>query len=149
MMSHLKNYGKFRNLFRAFDKIKIAMHHQEFGGEFRMLHYLHHNGEVRIVPSQMSKHMHVSSARIAKLLNVSEKKGWITRVHDKTDRRLVFVSLTKAGEKESQRRGREMLQQLSKVIEKLGKKDVDEFIRILERVADIAYKEIEEGGRHV
>jgi DNA-binding MarR family transcriptional regulator len=75
MISQLKNYAKFRNLFRAFDKIKVAMHHQEFGAEFRVLHYLHHNGEVRIVPSQMSKYMHVSSARIAKLLNVLEKKG--------------------------------------------------------------------------
>jgi DNA-binding MarR family transcriptional regulator len=62
---------------------------------------------------------------------------------------LVVVSLTKAGEKESHRRGREIFQRLSKIIEKLGKKDVDEFIRILERVADIAYKEIEEGAHHV
>ncbi len=48
--------------------------------------------------SQLSKELLCDPSNITRVAGTLERKGWITRVRDETDRRLVFASITVAGE---------------------------------------------------
>lgn len=50
-------------------------------------------------PTQLAAAMRATTGRVSTLLSALEKKGQITREIDPNDRRIVHVSLTKAGER--------------------------------------------------
>ena len=62
-------------------------------GEHFVLNYLlTHYGQAH--PTDLSRHMVVSTARIAALLNRMEEKGLISRLPDPLDNRQIIVSLS-------------------------------------------------------
>lgn len=83
---------------------RTALHHlpavrgldEMSGGEYFVLHFLlRHGGTAG--PSELSRSLYASSARIAALLKHLEAKGWIVRTPDADDERRVDVVLTEAG----------------------------------------------------
>ena len=83
---------------------RTALHHlpavrgldEMSGGEYFVLHFLlRHGGTAG--PSELSRSLYASSARIAALLKHLEAKGWIVRTPDAADVRRVDVVLTEAG----------------------------------------------------
>ena len=83
---------------------RTALHHlpavrgldEMSGGEYFVLHFLlRHGGTAG--PSELSRSLYASSARIAALLKHLEAKGWIVRTPDAADVRRVDVVLTEDG----------------------------------------------------
>ena len=104
-------------------------------GEAVALHYLaHHNGKVS--PGQIVSEMKVSSARIAQTLNSVEKKGWITREIDPSDRRKVLVALTPTGEDAAAEHLQRITDLTTKMLALLGEKDAKEYVRITGKLAE-------------
>jgi DNA-binding MarR family transcriptional regulator len=151
-MINLLKDKRIRQLIVPFFKIKKAMksvRSTQLGGENQILHFLahshrgkmqHHHILVRgdkILPSDIAKHTHMSSARVASALNVLEKKGFIQRFNSKSDRRKVYVSITRLGVNEMKARFAELVETFTHVFDKLTKKESNEFIRIMNKIADI------------
>ncbi|MDR3329863.1 MAG: MarR family transcriptional regulator [Mycoplasmataceae bacterium] len=160
---------RFRQLIVPFFKIKKAMKTAsmtQMGGENQILHFLarpnhehghhhiaphhcsgHHHVMLdgdKIMPSDIARSCHMTSARVASALKILEKKGFVERVNSKTDRRKVYVSITKAGMKEMKSRLGQLGERINHIFDKLTKQEADEFINILNKIADIATKDIKE-----
>ena len=106
-------------------------------GEAFILHYISLHDDY-VLPSEISHEMGVSTARIAQALNSIEKKGWITRQIDKTDRRQILVGMTEEGMDAAERHQQAVVVAAAKILELLGEHDAKEHIRILGRLAEIA-----------
>lgn len=87
-------------------------------------------------PSELSRSMGVSSARIAALLKHLEQKGWIRRCADELDERRVNVSLTDAGRELINRRRREAIERVAAALRSLGEKDAHEYVRLQQKMLD-------------
>lgn len=102
-------------------------------GEYYVLTFLLSNG-FSAHPSQLSRSMSVSSARIAALLNRLEEKGMICRTCDPKDDRKVIVTLTEKGKTEVSSTIENTVLCISKTLEKLGEYDAEEYIRIQKKL---------------
>lgn len=65
--------------------------------QFELLCYLERHGEVTM--KEITALMHVTSSAMTQLIEGLVQHKFLVRTHDKTDRRIVKVSLTKQGEK--------------------------------------------------
>ena len=98
-------------------------------GEHFVLNYLlTHYGQAH--PTDLSRHMVVSTARIAALLNRMEEKGFISRLPDPLDNRQIIVSLSPKGEEAIEQFRKKVIQSTAKMLERLGPEDAQEFLRI-------------------
>ena len=107
-------------------------------GEMFILHYLENHYTDAVMPSEISTAMNISSARIAVALRTLEKKGWIERSMDKTDRRKMLVTITRTGRDEILFHHAEMRKKMEKLLSETGEEDVREFIRIVNRMLEIS-----------
>jgi MarR family transcriptional regulator, organic hydroperoxide resistance regulator len=118
--------------------------HKKFGefveGEMFVLKHLTFVNE-KALPSELASAMHISTSRIAAILNSLERKGWITREIDETDRRRILVALTVTGKQFLMEKHQLIHKTMESVLLKLGESDTYEAFRILDRVIDI-YKEM-------
>ncbi|MEA4920664.1 MAG: transcriptional regulator [Clostridiaceae bacterium] len=92
------------------------------------------------LPSEISKFMKISSARIAVALNNLEKKGLITRRIDINDRRRILVELTPKGKTQVDKVKRQMVESFTQIISQLGEEDAKEYVRITGRLSEIVSK---------
>lgn len=90
-----------------------------------------------VQPSEISSFMDISTARVAVALKNLERKGLITRRIDESDRRRILVELTDKGKGFAKEKQMHMLLHTTQLLERLGEKDATEFVRLLDRVADI------------
>ena len=81
-------------------------------------------------PTDLSRHMVVSTARIAALLNRMEEKGLISRLLDPLDNRQIIVSLSPKGEKAIEAFRKKVIQATARMLELLGPDDSQEFLRL-------------------
>ncbi len=102
-------------------------------GEYYVLTLLFSNG-LCSHPSQLSRSMAVSTARVAAILNKLEKKGFVQRSADPDDERKVIVTLTDKGCFEVSLSTKNVLIHLSKILESLGPEDAKEYIRIQKKL---------------
>lgn len=110
-------------------------------GEPFVLNYLmmHQSGAF---PSEISRQMVVSTARIAALLNHMEEKGLITRTADPQDNRHIIVSLTEAGAQEIREKRDEAIALTAKTLELLGPEDAREYLRIQAKLINKAREQM-------
>ena len=98
-------------------------------GEHFVLNYLlPHYGQAH--PTDLRRHMVVSTARIAALLNRMEEKGLISRLPDPLDTRQIIVSLSPKGEKAIEAFRKKVIQATARMLELLGPDDSQEFLRL-------------------
>ena len=135
----------YKNLAEQFFQTNYQMkkiNHQQIideslRGEIFTLLYLR-DRKNNVLPGEISEIMQISSARVATILNNLENKGLIERQIDKMDRRRILVSLTPLGKENSDKHYHVVINQISKMFELLGEKDAEEFIRIMNKILDIA-----------
>lgn len=85
-------------------------------GEHFVLNYLlTYYGQAH--PTDLSRHMVVSTARIAALLNRMEEKGLISRLPDPLDNRQIIVSLSPKGEKAIEAFRKKVIQATARMLE--------------------------------
>lgn len=123
-------------LFRSGPQKQIGKHAR---GECFVLRCLARSAKP-LLPSDLSSLAQSSTARIAVVLNTLEKKGYITRAIDPSDRRRVLVSLTPAGAEYIQGVRRQLRQRMRVLLEELGEADAKEYLRITERILSITQR---------
>ncbi|AIZ57306.1 transcriptional regulator SlyA [Candidatus Methanoplasma termitum] len=95
----------------------------------------------KIIPSDISDAIGVSSARVATALNSLENKGLITRRIDSDDRRKIIVELTPEGMKLAEERKKAHTERIGAMLALLGEEDSAELVRIVGRLSDIISKD--------
>ena len=93
-----------------------------------------------ITPGDISKAAGTSPARIAAELNNLENKGLITREIDPSNRRRILVHLTPDGENFATQYRCEAIQAAAILLEQLGKKDAQEYVRIIGKLGEMQEK---------
>ncbi len=122
----------------ALNKARPQRQFQEsMQGETVVLQYLSDH-EDSVLPSEISAFMGISSARIAATLNSLEKKEFITRRIDLSDRRRILVEITPKGRALAGELKADILENTSKMLAFLGEHDAREYIRITGRMAEFA-----------
>lgn len=105
------------------------------------------NGKV-VYAGDLAKVSGVSTARIAAALKKLEGLGLVQRVMSEKDCRKTVVRLTPLGRKRAEEKRKEFVEYTAKVIEKVGKEDMETLLRILCSVKH-AMSELNKGDRCV
>lgn len=103
-------------------------------GEMLALTYLSHHDALS--PGEISAEMNISTARTAKLLDSLGAKGLIIRAPDCGDKRKIRVKLTDAGASHIEAYKAHVLSSVCSVLQGLGEKDAEEYVRIMKRIID-------------
>ncbi|QAT42781.1 MarR family winged helix-turn-helix transcriptional regulator [Aminipila luticellarii] len=121
-------------------QLQTYTHHKKIDGIMRgeafVIIYISESGG-KVLPSEISREMNISSARIATALNSLEKKGLITRQIDVSDRRKILVDLTADGKSLAIEHKQMALVAATHTMELLGETDAKEFIRIISKIIDL------------
>lgn len=110
-------------------------------GEMKVLSYIHYTaGGGEIATGDIVSALDMTGGRVAGILRSLEKKGFISRRTDENDRRRIMVSPTPAGS-DYVENGREQLRsRLSAIINAMGGKSAENFIRSMEEFVDACRK---------
>ncbi len=95
------------------------------------------NSDREIVAGDIAEGMNVSTARVAALLKKMEQNGLITRENSSSDARRTVVKITPKGRETILEKRAEFLKKTELLIEKVGMKDLEEFIRISRKIRDV------------
>ena len=87
-----------------------------------------------VCAGDIAKEMGVSTARIAAILNKTEKSGFIQRQTAADDARKTVVTLTKLGRAWTQKTKDQMLDRVELLLERVDKEDVWAFIRLSQKI---------------
>lgn len=126
------------------------MHDKVLNGEGMMLYticeyYESEEGEngTGLCAGELAKAMCMSKSAVSKMLNVLELKDLAERYVDKEDRRVVYIKLTKRGNEYIRRSKQSMKSFTEKIMDKLGKDDLETLIRVLQHLYEIMKEEAE------
>jgi DNA-binding MarR family transcriptional regulator len=138
------------------NKLKKLNHHHHsktmvHQGEFMMLGAIHgcmnekkelNQTEPGIKVGELSEIIHSTKPATSKMLKVLEEKGYINRIPDQKDRRVVYICLSPDGDKMI-RKAMDMMQNFfNRTISRLGEEDTRELIRLMNRFYDAMIDEI-------
>lgn len=121
------------NQFRRLGPPKGA-HHGLKPGEFFLLTTLINSmpsDAAGLKASDLSNRLQVTPAAVTHLINDLEKAGYVERVSDPSDRRIVLIRPTEAGVKMMEVANARFLDNLKGLVEFLGEDDSREFIRLI------------------
>lgn len=110
-------------------------------GEYGVLRYLMYVQD-GVSAGLLTKELHVVPGRMTDILKSLEKKGCIIRTRDEKDRRCVHVHITEKGRFEEKNKRESIQKQYKGMYEVLGKKDIEELIRLIKIV--LAYADDEQ-----
>ncbi len=86
--------------------------------------------------TQIREYLAISKAAVSQMLSSLEKRGYLTREIDQTNRRNLIVSLTPAGQAILREKDEEADSRFEKIIAEMGEADTREFIRLIEKMND-------------
>ena len=109
------------------------------GGELGVLGYIHYRGG-GVTPSDISREFHISTARVANVLNALERKEYIERRSDREDRRKVRIFATEKGQHRTEGCIAAAVDQAQMMMEQLGEQDAAEVVRLMQRIREIYEK---------
>ena len=90
-----------------------------------------------VIAGDLARELNVSTARIAILLKKMEDKSLIIRKRSDSDARQTVVEITPKGLEHVQKIREQLLARTELLLEKVGKKDLDEFIRISQKIREV------------
>ncbi len=90
-----------------------------------------------ITSGDISKFLKITTGRVATALNSLEKKQWIERRSDESDKRKVLVYITDAGREVATEKHEAAMAEVVKVLRALGDDDAAELVRIVKRIIAI------------
>ncbi len=95
----------------------------------------------------LGRELDIGSGGVANLLNSLEKKGYISRAMNPSDRRSVVVSLSESGRHLAEEKRDEAMTMTMELLRRLGREDTEELIRIYGRMLDIADDYMQNKGK--
>lgn len=105
-------------------------------GETAVLRLLNEE-ERSLTAGDISRLLHMTTSRIAAVLNTLQKKRLILRSRGDADKRCVLVTLTPEGRALCEKRKRRALKNVADVLAGLGEEDAAHFVRIMKRIQQI------------
>lgn len=93
--------------------------------------------ENNISASKLSEVLDVSMPRVVSLINTLETKGLIIKSCDQNDKRKTIISIRELGKKLVLDKKEEVINKLSNIIDALGEKDFNEYIRLTNKINNI------------
>lgn len=108
-------------------------------GEIGVLGYLAFEKD-KATAGELSKNLNVTTARVARILNSLETKGYIKRTEDNQDKRKTLVVITQNGESLAKKAKKEVIDKITKVINEIGEEEAKEYIRITLKIREILNK---------
>lgn len=131
-------------IYEIMEKFRRNMMNKKMSGEiprseFKLLKVVKMNSTEKegVTISSLSDHLEISKSAVSQMINLLEDEGYIERVFTKNDRRLVYVRLTDGGEKYIAQRYQEFLESMTEIFNRMGEKDTEELLRLLEKLYDI------------
>jgi len=94
--------------------------------------------------ADLSDILELSRPSITRILNSLESRGFIVRSIDKKDRRSINIELTEAGIEALENANRKVLSIAERLVEVLGDSDTDKLIELIDKLADIYKKMLDE-----
>lgn len=94
------------------------------------------NADHEVIAGELARELGVSTARIAAILRNMEKNELIVRRRSSEDARQTVVKITRAGSKYAAELREQLLSKVELLIEKLGKQELEEFIRISNQIRE-------------
>lgn len=115
-------------------------------GELFILHFLSKCNS-KVLPSELSTALQVTTGRISALLNSLEKKGQILREIDKNNRRNILVTITEVGRVRVEEEFNNIKGIIIGIIYEMGESDSLELLRLIKQFFDLSHKYIPEYDR--
>jgi len=94
--------------------------------------------------SEIQSNLHITKPAISQMLNSLEKKGYITREIDKTDRRKTIKKVTPYGLEIMGRMKKDTDETFSRVISGFGEKKTEQLIKLFDEFSDVSENIIEQ-----
>jgi DNA-binding MarR family transcriptional regulator len=104
-----------------------------------ILDFLHLHGESKMTP--LAQFMNVSTAAMTGIVERLVRDGYVTRVFDFTDRRIIKVKLTSRGVDLVKKINGQRRDMVIKIFGRISEKDRQEYLRILVQIRDIVIQE--------
>lgn len=135
---------EFLTIMNKLRKITHKKHHDTpvHPGEFMMLssifHFIkdHNENNIKVTGvtvTELSDIIHSTKSATSKMLNSLEEKGYIERVSDSKDRRIVYIRLTETGEKIIKDSFKRLQDFADRTINRMGEEDARELVRTLNK----------------
>lgn len=105
--------------------------------EMMLLHFLHHrnrHGHELVTLSSIAEEFRLSPPSVTLLLNPLEKRGYLKRVRDLEDRRVVFAEISEKGSKAVQELYEQFLHNAKVMVNLLGEEDTKTFIELMNKL---------------
>ena len=90
-----------------------------------------------ITSSELAEILNVSLPRVASLLNSLESKKLVRKLTDKEDKRKTIVNITEVGRNLVLAKKEESINELTRVIEKLDEEDINQYIKLAQKIGKI------------
>lgn len=90
-----------------------------------------------ISSSELADILEVSLPRVASVLNSLETKNFIEKNIDKKDKRKTIIHITETGKELVLCKKEEAINKITKIIERLDEKDINEYIRLSKKIGKI------------
>ena len=116
--------NSFKNFFNIFEDGR---------GVYTILNFINEQEE-DVIAGDISKHLNVSTARVAVALTNLEKKKYIEKLKDVDDGRKTIVKITNLGKIALRERQTKLENTISVMLEKLSKKDSKILLEIISKL---------------
>ncbi|MDR0855137.1 MAG: MarR family transcriptional regulator [Christensenellaceae bacterium] len=90
-----------------------------------------------VTPGEIKDFMHVSSARIATVLNSLEAKDYIERTVNKSDRREIIVRATPLGIAAAEKEANSAVKHIAIILAQLGAEDATQLVRLVGKLSKL------------
>lgn len=137
------NQKRIHNFMEKFMNLRLLMKrtHKKNNNTRFVLVILHSIDEGKpVMISQISQKMEISNAASTQIVDNLEKQGWVHRIQDENDRRVIWVDLTEKGNKILQQTFKETSKMMEGLIQYIGEEDFDHLNRILDKVLDFSHE---------
>lgn len=108
-----------------------------FKGENLMLAILMKMGG-KATPGELIKHTECTAARLTAIAKSLETKGLVNRIQNAEDKRSTIIEMTADGITKFMNLQKEAAESIFNLIEKLGERDAEEFVRLVSRLSEIS-----------
>lgn len=127
----------FKRLKEAFPTPFLRRIDETGAGISAVLNLLYDTGTT-LTAGNISKHLRVSTARVAVLIKKMTAKGLIEKIADEKDARVTVVRLSPYGRETAEKIRAEMFSQINRIIDRVGMDRLLDFIEISAEINSIA-----------
>lgn len=148
-----QKYERFLHQIHAFRRATCKVKSTSVApAECMTLFSIQHIGEIKkkngqdsgVKVSDISEHLNTSKPDVSKKIRVLEEKGYVTRRESRQDKRVTYIEITPKGKEVLLSNKKEAAQFLTNVFDRMGEEDMEQFMRLLDKMRKAIEEELEE-----